>query len=221
MHVCPSRVALVAGAGSEIAIAVATRLADEGHRIALVDTAASACYRALEAVTAAGGTAEVFPGDVGLIHEAEAIVTRVQELWQAPEIVVHDVGARARRTPRPPASQDLDEELRRQLRAPYTLSSALGPRLATGWGRIVLVAGEPCKRDADIAHAAAQAGIRGLTWALAQRLAPQGVTVNAVAPGPDTDQQAAATVAFLVSQDAEFISGQMLHVRAQQVPDPE
>ncbi|MCX4747738.1 SDR family oxidoreductase [Kitasatospora sp. NBC_01287] len=187
MSQSPTRVAVIAGAGNDIGLAVARKLAGHGYRIAVVDRTEALCYRTLEAVSAAGGQAQVFPGDVRLIHEAEAVMTRIAEQLGEPSVLVNNTSQLPDFAPSslPGAEEDWDGTLRAGLRAPYLLSAAARRYLVgQGWGRIVNVARPQAGGErGDLAAAAATDGVRGLTRALAVDLGPHGVTVNAVLPG--------------------------------------
>ncbi|WP_327068078.1 SDR family oxidoreductase [Kitasatospora sp. NBC_01250] len=245
----PTRVAVLAGAGNDIGLAVARELARHGHRIALVDRKEALCYRALEAVSAVGGEARVFAGDVRLVHEAEAVMTRIAEELGEPAVLINNTSQPADFAPSalPAGEEDWDDTLRSGLRAPYLLSAAIRRYLVgEGWGRIITI-GRP-RQDGergDIAASAAADGVRGLTRALALDLGPHGVTVNAVLPGliatesartaagclgvgfedarketlerialgrPGSPQDVAGAVRFFASEEADFVSGQVLHV---------
>lgn len=178
-------VAVVTGAGADIGASVARRLAAEGYAIAVVDRKESHCYRTLEAIQAAGGHAELFAGDVGLVHEAEAVVTRVAESLGEPSVLVNNLTVPRQRPSVPALPEDWDAVQRAGLRAPILLSEAVRRHMMRlRWGRIVNI-GFPasCGQSADPGMATATCALEGLTRSLAKELGPYGVTVNAVVPG--------------------------------------
>ena len=235
-------VALVTGAGRNIGRAIVLELADRG--IAVVVNARSRHDEA-EAVAAdarrRGVRALALVGDVGRAVEVRALARRALAEFGTVDIVVNNAAIR----PETPFLDLADEDWHRVIDvdlhgAFYTAKAFLPGMVTRRWGRIVnLIGMNAIQGYVGRAHvSAAKHGLWGLTKALAREFGPQGITVNAVSPGPiDTSHDAAAQpghfraqlgriplgrlgrpeevarlVGFLASEDGAFVSGQMIGV---------
>jgi NAD(P)-dependent dehydrogenase (short-subunit alcohol dehydrogenase family) len=195
-----SRTCLVTGASRGIGAAVAARLADDGHRIALLGRDAGA----LESVAAALPSPSLtLPADVTDPEQAEEVFQRVEREWGPVEVLVSSAGSGAAA----PLAETTDEVWARMielnLTAPFRLlRRAVRPMVASGWGRIVVVASVVAKRGEPqvAAYSAAKHGALGLVRAAAAELAPTGVTVNAVCPGYVDTPMTDATVAAIAGR---------------------
>ncbi len=230
--------ALVTGASRGIGAAVAETLAAAGHPVVLNyrsnDEAAAAVKARIEA---AGGTAELARFDVA---NAEETGRAIEQLLQGEPIgiLVNNAGVAAD-APFPTLKRDAWERVTRtSLDGFYNVTQPLVmPMVRRRWGRIISlssVAGLVGNRG-QVNYSAAKAGLGGATKALAQELAKRNVTVNAVAPGLiETDmmakapveqilpmipmrrlgqaQEVADLVAFLASDKAAYITGQVIGI---------
>jgi 3-oxoacyl-[acyl-carrier protein] reductase len=232
--------AFISGSGRNIGRAIAGELARQGCNIVLNGlTNRAACDKVAAEIAGSGGAAIVVMGDVGDSKAVRAMADAALERFGRVDILVNNAPQRG---PARPFIEMTDEDWHRiiavELHSCYYLSRAFLPGMcANGWGRIVnltglnAIAGHPGR-----AHvAAAKQGLWGLTKALANEFGAHGVTANALSPwrikGDADIVEAAETVAkfnslgrrgtldeiakfcaFLCSDDAAFISGQMIGV---------
>jgi 3-oxoacyl-[acyl-carrier protein] reductase len=236
------RVALVTGASRGIGRAIALRLASEGADIAVnyrndLDSATET-GRAIEA---AGVRYSLVRGDVGRADEAVAIVaTCISELGGV-HILVNNAGVSADMLTMRLSEEDWDRVLDTDLKGAFlTTKAALRPMIRQRWGRIINIASVVAYTGnaGQSSYASAKAGLIGLTKSVAREVATRGITVNVVAPGlvdtdmtdklsdevrtwmlnqvpmgrPGTVEDVAGAVAFLVSEDASYITGQTIKV---------
>jgi 3-oxoacyl-[acyl-carrier protein] reductase len=182
------RIALVTGGSRGIGKAIALALADTGAAVAVN-------YRErsdeAEAVAAAirknGGRAEVFGADVSDRSAVQAMVRDVEERLGPIDILINNAGIAAIRTIDEITEEEFDRSIAVNLKSVFLCTQAVLPRMrARRWGRVINLSSIGARIGAgsvSVAYGAAKSGVEGLTRAYAVRLAQEGVTVNAIAPG--------------------------------------
>jgi 3-oxoacyl-[acyl-carrier protein] reductase len=236
------RVALVTGSSRGIGRAVAERLAAEGAHVVINYRARQDAAEAVVAgITAAGGSAFAVRADVTVADAAQALVAATLERFGRLDILVNNAGVTRDGLLMKMTDEDWDTVLDTNLRSVFLVSrAAVRTMLRQRSGRVInmtSVAGLGGNAG-QANYAAAKAGIVGLTKSMAKEVGPRGITVNAVAPGYiptdltnalpaelisaaerltplgrlGTVEDVAGAVAFLASDDAAFITGQVLRV---------
>jgi 3-oxoacyl-[acyl-carrier protein] reductase len=182
------RIALVTGGSRGIGKAIALALADAGAAVAVN-------YRErsdeAEAVAAAirknGGRAEVFGADVSDRSAVQGMVRDIEERLGPIDILINNAGIAAIRTIDEITEEEFDRSIAVNLKSVFLCTQAVLPRMrARRWGRIINLSSIGARIGAgsvSVAYGASKAGVEGLTRAYAVRLAQEGVTVNAIAPG--------------------------------------
>lgn len=191
------RVAIVTGAARGIGAAIAQRLAHDGHALALLDVDEAACSDVAQGLREAGYCTMPLAADVTDRDAILAAVNRVCTELGPPDILVNNAGFARDKTLEAMTAEDWDSVQAVHLRGAFMLAQAVhGHMAAGGWGRIVNIASTSALGHPDRAnYCAAKAGLIGLTRALAVELGPQGITVNAVAPGLIVTRMTEATAA--------------------------
>jgi gluconate 5-dehydrogenase len=180
------RVALVTGAARGLGLEIARGLVEAGAVVLLNGRDPRTLAEAVAALNETGGRAEALPFDVTDTVLAERMITKSAERFGRLDILVNNVGQRDRRALTDLTVDDVRRLLDSNLVAPFALARiAARIMIPAGWGRIVNVTSiaGPIARAGDAAYTASKGGLAALTRALAAELGPQGVTVNAVAPG--------------------------------------
>src|SRR5262245_23002336 len=184
------RVALVTGAGRGIGRASALALAQEGARLAVTARTAPELEEVAGAIRSHGGEALVVVADLADRAAPARVVQEVTAALGPVEILVNNAGIGSSSDPRPVA--DFDDDfweltLRVNLTAPYLFCKAVLPAMrARHKGRIINIASINGRVGAvhGAAYAASKHGLLGLTRSLALEVAGDGITGNAICPGP-------------------------------------
>jgi len=213
-----ARVALITGCGKPIGIgnSTARALAAAGVTVVVSDVAPAGVANEhnvqgdmdpnwggldslVEAITQTGGTASAAIGSVSVEADAARMVDEVLRRYGRLDILVNNAGApqgadRNEIEDVPVAAWDLTMGV--NARGCFLMSRAAVPAMRkAGWGRIVSVSSRAAFRPGPrrVAYAASKAAIVGFTKSLAFDLAPAGITVNAVLPGPIRTSRAIST----------------------------
>ncbi len=236
------KTALVTGGSRGIGRAIVQTLAGEGARVAFVyQSNAQAAQDLVAELAREGLTATAHQADVRSKAAADALVARLCEEWGKLDILVNNAGV-IRDTLLATMSEDQwSEVIATNLTSVFNFCQAVTrPMMSARYGRIVNMSSVAAEfgNKGQVNYAASKGGIDGLTRCLATELASRGVTVNAVAPGfIETDMTAAVrsaaeaeikkripvrrlgkpediarAVAFLASDAASYITGQVLRV---------
>jgi 3-oxoacyl-[acyl-carrier protein] reductase len=237
------QVAIVTGSSRGMGRGTASHLASLGAKVAVCYVRSKDLAEELAAeITERGDRADAFGADLTTPDGAESLIGAVVERFGALHVLVCNVGGFLRK----PFTETTVEEWRDQFAQNtdtmfFCIREALTIMKANGYGRIVNFAaagadGAP-RRSNFAAYAAAKAAVVGFSRALAIELAPNGITVNVVAPGVVSDnaptrdeareighvkhtpvgrvgsaEDIAEAVAFLVRPEADYITGAVLEV---------
>jgi 3-oxoacyl-[acyl-carrier protein] reductase len=188
-----NRVALVTGGSRGIGRATALALAEAGAAVAVsYRERGEAAEAVVEAIHRRGGRAVALGADVSQRSAVQRMVRDIEERLGPIDILVNNAGIAVVRGLDDITEEDFDRSIAVNLKSAFLCTQAVleGMR-ARRWGRIVNISSIGARIGAgsvSVAYGAAKAGLEGLTRAYALRLAGEGVTVNAVAPGlVDTD----------------------------------
>ena len=234
------RVALVTGAGSGIGEATARRFVAEGAIVAVNDVDVDRARAVAGALEKEGGRTLAVPANVTRRDEVEAMVARVVAELGRLDVLINNAGINRDAMSHKMTEEQWDQVLAVNLKGTFLCAQAALPTMRErGWGRVVNTSSVGALGNIGQAnYAASKAGVIGLTRTLALEYAKYGVTVNCVAPGavltpmlagvPEPIRQKitaqipmgriadpaeiAGVHVFLASEDAGFITGQVLFV---------
>ncbi len=235
------QVALVTGASQGIGETIAVELAAENLAVALVDIQEEKLRDVASRIVAAGGKGFAYPADVSRFDEAAAVVESVIREQGSLDYLVNNAGITRDNLLMRMREEEWDSVLGVNLKGVFNFSrAAIRAMVSRRFGRIVNISsvvgmmGNP----GQVNYAASKAGVIGFSKSLAREVAARGITVNCVAPGyiatamtevlPEevkkaflelipmkrmgTPDDVAQAVKFLLSDQAAYITGQVIHV---------
>jgi len=236
------KVAIVTGSARGLGAATARRLAQEGARVVVTDINGELARATAEAMRSEGLAAHCVVGDITRAEDVQRLVDETVAHFGGVHVLVNNAGSPRDRYLVKMSEEDWDFVITVMLKGAFLAAKAVMPHfIKQGWGRVINISsrahlGNPTQAN----YSAAKAGLIGMARALAQEEGRYGVTVNCVAPGfMETEmvktldtyetikeravkaqpikragrpEDIADAVAFLVSERAGFISGEVLHV---------
>jgi NAD(P)-dependent dehydrogenase (short-subunit alcohol dehydrogenase family) len=179
-----SRVAVVTGASRGLGKAIALSLAGAGARLALV---ARNRTQLEEVAVQCGHGAEVFPADVSREEDVARLALDVSARLGPVHILVNNAGINLRKNLTDFSLEEWRSVLDTNLTSAFLMCRAFVPVMrGNGYGRILNLTStmSHVALPQRTAYCASKAGLLGLTRALALELAPEGITVNGISPGP-------------------------------------
>jgi len=236
------KVAVVTGASRGIGRAIAIELAKRGAAVVVnYNRSADKAQEVVDTIRNAGGKAEAFQADVSYFDQAKALIDFAVKTFGGLHILVNNAGITRDNLIMLMKEEDWDEVIRVNLKSTFNCSkAAVRHMMRKRWGRIINITsvsgqiGNPGQTN----YSASKAGQIGFTKALAREVASRNITVNAIAAGYiETDiwegvpedaikslmsmiplgrkgqpEEIAYAVAFLASDQAAYITGQVLGV---------
>ena len=229
------QVALVTGGARGIGLAISTRLAERGVKVAVgyshgADTA--------KQFAAAHEGSTIHQGNIGVAADCERVISEVLEQHGQLDILVNNAGITIDKTVRKMSVEDWDRVVHVNLSGAFYLARAvLQHMLDRGYGRIINISSVIGEKGniGQANYSAAGSGLFGLTNSLALETARKGITVNSVAPGfiatemvsampedvldqggrpdpgrpPGEPAEIARVVVFLADPESGYITGEM------------
>lgn len=234
--------AVVTGAGRGIGKAIALKLAEEGASIVInYRSSEKEAHELVVAIERKGGKALAVKADVSKFDEAENLLKAAKESFGSVDILVNNAGITKDNLILRMKEEDFDMVIATNLKGCFNCIKHASPiMLKQKSGKIINISSIVgiVGNAGQSNYAASKAGVIGLTKSMAKELGSRGITVNAVAPGYiDTDmtevlsqkvkdmildniplkrmgntEDVANLVAFLASDKAAYITGQVIHV---------
>lgn len=235
------RVAVITGAAQGIGKAIALELSKRGATVVINDISEKLAEKVVSEIKSNGGEAIAVQADISNFDQAHDLIKAAIDKYEKIDILVNNAGITRDKLILMMKEEDWDAVLNINLKGTFNCSkAAVKTMVRNRYGRIINIAsvsgqmGNPGQAN----YSASKAGQIGLTKSLARELASRNITVNAIAPGIiDTEilksmteemikaienmvplgrkgkpEEIAYAVAFLASNEASYITGQVLAV---------
>jgi 3-oxoacyl-[acyl-carrier protein] reductase len=197
-HATQTGIAVVTGAAGGMGRHIASRLHADGHRVLLTDIAVDAAESFAAELSPDGTTARAVALDVAHRAEFARVLDECRELWGVPTILVNNAAVTQAADLMTLGEEDFTRVLTTNVNSIFFGCQILGAAMAAqGYGRIVnmaSLAGQNGGTATGGHYASSKGAILTATKIFARELAAQGVTVNAIAPGPHDLPVVRATV---------------------------
>lgn len=236
------RVALVTGGSRGLGRAMSIALAASGHRVVVNYTSnAAAAEEVVEKIRSDGGEAIAVRADVSVSSQVDELFERIASEWGSVAILVNNAGITRDALLLRMSEEDFDAVIATNLKSAYLCTrAAMKGMVRARWGRVISIASVAgiSGNAGQANYAASKAGMIGFSKSVAKEVGSRGITSNVVAPGYITTdltdilsddvkkaaleaitlgrfgeaEEVASLVAFLASDAAGYITGQVIAV---------
>jgi NAD(P)-dependent dehydrogenase (short-subunit alcohol dehydrogenase family) len=202
------RVAVITGASRGLGKQMAEAMASQGASIALIARNRELLTGVGASITAKGGRATVYVGDVVSEPEVASIAEQIRSEFGPPDILINNAGINVRKSLHEFTLDEWHRVMRTNLDGPFLCTRAFAPgMIEKKFGRIINMTSimSHVSLPGRAAYSASKFGLLGMTKALALEYAPHNITVNGISPGPFATEMNTVLMQDPV-KNAEFLS---------------